>query len=158
MYKDKQKQKEANKAAAQRQRDKKGRVLEEIEINVIPENIIPSVIPEQGITERVLPDKPKRGKDIKCFEDLPPDVQRTIEMLSDSEEEKQRRTGIAIHYQHIFPGEYEPNSGEAFTKLMATLSANSPNYPVSKPSDTDYVPMCETTKKWVKEQLACIRE
>ena len=48
-------------------------------------------------------DKPKRGKDIKCFEDLPPDVQRTIEMLSDSEEEKQRRTGIAIHYQHVFP-------------------------------------------------------
>ena len=98
----------------------------------------------------------KRGKDIKCFEDLPPDIQRTIIDISESEEEKQRRTGIAIHYQHVFPDRYEPNSDERFTRLMASLPLGSPTYPVSKPGDADYVPMCETTRKWVKEQLAYV--
>ena len=60
----------------------------------------------EGHTTNRVTDKPKCGKDIKCFEDLPPDVQQTIEILSDNEEEKKRRTGIAIHYQHIFPERY----------------------------------------------------
>lgn len=49
---------------------------------------------------------PKRGLDIKCFEDLPPDVQETIRSISQSNEEFQRRTQIAITYQHTFPGRY----------------------------------------------------
>ena len=48
----------------------------------------------------------KRGKDIKCFSDLPPDVQATINRVSDTNEEKQKRTGIAIRYQHLFPDQY----------------------------------------------------
>jgi len=48
----------------------------------------------------------KRGKDIKVFEDLPPDVQQTIRRMSDSNEEFQRRIGIAIRYQHLFPRRY----------------------------------------------------
>lgn len=48
----------------------------------------------------------KRGFDIKCFEDLPPDVQATIRRLSESNEEFQKRTGIAIAYQHLFPNRY----------------------------------------------------
>lgn len=48
----------------------------------------------------------KRGKDIKTFEDLPPDVQQTIRRVSESNEEFRRRTGIAIRYQHLFPGRF----------------------------------------------------
>ena len=48
--------------------------------------------------------KPKRGKDIKCFADLPPDVQETINMMSRRDGkidpiDKIRRTKIAIHYR-----------------------------------------------------------
>jgi len=56
--------------------------------------------------------KYKRGKDIKCFEDLPPDVRRTIEKMSTIEDGKMdlsikaNRTAIAINYQHLFPGRY----------------------------------------------------
>ena len=48
----------------------------------------------------------KRGLDIKCFSDLPPDVQATINRLSDTNEEKQKRTAAAIKYQHLFPNRY----------------------------------------------------
>lgn len=48
----------------------------------------------------------ERGLDIKCFEDLPLDVQETIKAVSQSNEEFQRRTGIAIRYQHLFPDKY----------------------------------------------------
>lgn len=48
----------------------------------------------------------KRGQDIKCFEDLPLDVQQTIRRTSDSNEEFQKRTAAAIHYQHLFPDRY----------------------------------------------------
>lgn len=51
-------------------------------------------------------DNTKRGLDIKCFADLPPDVQATINRLSESNEEKRRRTQIAIHYQHVFPNRF----------------------------------------------------
>jgi len=49
----------------------------------------------------------KRGLDIKCFEDLPPDVQESIRTVSESNEEFKRRTGIAIRYQHLFPDSLE---------------------------------------------------
>ena len=53
----------------------------------------------------------KRGKDIKCFADLPPDVQQTIDRLSTVDGKidqtiKANRTAIAINYQHIFPNSY----------------------------------------------------
>ncbi len=52
--------------------------------------------------------EPKHGLDIKCFEDLPPDVQQTIDVMSVVEGVvdktiKANRTAIAIHYQHLFP-------------------------------------------------------
>jgi len=52
------------------------------------------------------PSPAKRGKDIKTFEDLPPDVQESIRTVSESNEEFKRRTGIAIRYQHLFPDRY----------------------------------------------------
>jgi hypothetical protein len=63
-------------------------------------------------------DKPKVkkfGKDIKCFEDLPPDVQRDILAMSRVGNDNpavynianlQQRTVIAINYQHLFPHRY----------------------------------------------------
>lgn len=54
----------------------------------------------------------KRGKDIKCFADLPLDVQNTIESMSVNDEGvidqtiKANRTAIAVHYQHLFPDRY----------------------------------------------------
>jgi len=55
---------------------------------------------------------PKRGKDIKVFEDLPLDVQQTIDRMSTVDGKidqaiKANRTAIAIHYQHIFPDRFE---------------------------------------------------
>ena len=49
--------------------------------------------------------KPKRGKDIKTFEDLPPDVQHTIDSLSMTagkicQTVKANRTAIAVNYQN----------------------------------------------------------
>ena len=61
--------------------------------------------------------KPKRGKDIKCFEDLHPEIQATIRAVSESNEEFKRRTAIAIHYQHMFPERYEPK-GAALTNVV----------------------------------------
>ena len=53
----------------------------------------------------------KRGKDIKVFDDLPPDVQQTIDTMSVVEGKidqtiKANRTAIAVHYQHLFPDRY----------------------------------------------------
>lgn len=50
--------------------------------------------------------QPSTAKEIKCFEDLPPDVQQTIRTISSTDEEFQRRAGIAIRYQHLFPDRY----------------------------------------------------
>ena len=55
--------------------------------------------------------KPKRGKDIKVFADLPPDVQQTIDNLSMVDGKicqrvKANRTAIAINYQHLFPDRF----------------------------------------------------
>ena len=57
------------------------------------------------------PETGKRGKDIKCFEDLPPDVQQTIDSMSVvdgviDQTIKANRTAIAINYQHLFPDRY----------------------------------------------------
>ena len=109
MYKDKDRQREANRKA-QAKFKAKG---------------ITEGITNQGIT---LPEKTdlgntltttqavgvsnaKRGKDIKVFEDLPPDVQQTIDKMSVVDGKidqtiKVNRTAIAVHYQHLFPDRY----------------------------------------------------
>lgn len=82
MYKDKDKQKEANRQAKARQRAKQGMTSE-------------------GMTQQGMTDN---------------------SMVSDQE----------------------------FTSLLASLPSNSPTYRVSKPGDADYVPMCETTRRFIK--------
>ena len=57
------------------------------------------------------PETGKRGKDIKVFADLPPDVQQTIDSLSMVDGKicqrvKANRTAIAINYQHLFPDRF----------------------------------------------------
>ena len=57
------------------------------------------------------PETAKRGKDIKTFADLPPDVQMTIDSLSMVDGKicqtvKANRTAIAINYQHLFPDRF----------------------------------------------------
>ncbi len=44
-----------------------------------------------------------RFKANKAFKSLPPDVQQSIDRLSDSPEEKANRTAIALNYQKMFP-------------------------------------------------------
>jgi hypothetical protein len=101
MYKDKNKQREANRRASQRRRDQ----LKSLANAIIPNQ---ESMTNQGMMTRNSDANviPKRGKDIKCFTDLPPDVQRTINRISQSNEEKVKRTAIAIHYQHLFPDRY----------------------------------------------------
>ena len=73
--------------------------------------------PQCETTKAFIEDRPKdkleskRGRDIKVFDDLPPDVQQTIDIMSivDGKMDltiKANRTAIAIHYQHTFPGRY----------------------------------------------------
>lgn len=132
MYKDPDKHREAVKLATRRYRAKKAdsvlssqkdgldnarglAVVDKIGDTqpVIPLNVIPKLEPEDKGQELHLciKSKPKRGKDIKCFEDLPRDVQETIDIMSVVEGKidqtmKANRTAIAINYQHLFPGRY----------------------------------------------------
>ncbi len=69
--------------------------------------------PEQGVILKPIPfaePKRKRGEDIKTFHDLPPDVQRSIDSMSqhadNKVEDKAARTSRAIRYQHTFPNRY----------------------------------------------------
>jgi len=105
MYKDKDRQKEANRKASQHRRDKaKGMTQEGV---VIPDHPVP-----------VIPKSDKfRGLAITCFEDLPPDVQKAIRQ--EPEDQWSIRTVVAIHYQHLFPHRYYPNHDLGFTTLMA---------------------------------------
>ena len=98
MYKDKDKQREANRAAKAKQRAMQG-------MTEGRRNVIPDVIP--------LLAGPRRGKDITKFEHLPPDVQGTINRLSGSyysesatPQEHSSRTAITIDYQHKRPDRY----------------------------------------------------
>ena len=129
MYKDKDKQREANRQAKMRQREREG-------MTITLENVIPVVIPKtqsgnvrvskpgdadyvpQCETTRAFtegrdkrPSTAKRGLDIKVFEDLPPDVQETIDRMSVvdgkiDQTTKAKRTVAAIRYQHLFPNRY----------------------------------------------------
>jgi len=110
MYKDKDKQREANKKAKARQRAK-------LCTEMITNDIADELGMTQGMTlaDNVIPLNdirviPKQGQDIKCYSD------------------------------------------QDFTKLLVTLPSGSPTYRVSKPGDEDYVPMCETTRRYIEDE------
>ncbi len=126
MYKDKEKQREANKQAKARQRARQGMTEGVTNQGMTPVIREPSVIPS-----------PRRGKDITKFDHLPVDVQATINRLSDDEQEHGRRTAIAINYQHLFPDRYH------CTGTGGELVSNPVPVRVSKPGDADYKPLCE---------------
>lgn len=133
MYKDKDKQREANREASQRRRDK-GMTKQMSNEGMTARNGTLNVIPSS-----------KRGKDIKCFADLPPDVQDTISLMSQRDgkidkDEKAKRTLAAIKYQHLFPDRYEPVSLAERVGLCVT----------GKPGDSDYNGIC--TEEWRAER------
>ena len=124
-YKNKDRQKEANRQAQARFKAKG-----------ITEGITNQGITNQLKANQVIPNM-RRGKDIKCFEDLPPDVQRSIDMMSEVDGKidktiKANRTAIAISYQHSFPGRYYPVSTYHYPQDATT----------SKPGDHDYNGVC----------------
>ena len=108
----------------------------------------------------------KRGKDIQCFADLPPDVQGEIERMAKWKEEvgantyeaeKAARTATAIHYQHLFPNRYYPTGISGVTanvkvpdyKSSDELAPSQYNK-VPLPGDADYVGVChEVDGCWV---------
>ena len=160
MYKDKDKQREAIKEATRRYRAKKGdsalsgqkdspqnaRGLPVIDEVGDTQPVIPlKVIPKQDVTLVMTMVTPKRGKDIKCFEDLPLDVQETIDKMSlfdgkIDHVDKAKRTAAAIKYQRIFPDRFKPDCGLTCRGAVVT----------GKPGDTDYNGIC--TKEWRDER------
>ncbi len=111
MYKDKDRQREANAERQRRYKAKKKACCSEGVTGgdeALPHklNLMADAINQQVIRS------PKRGKDIKCFADLPPDIRRTIERMSTVEDGaidqsiKVNRTAIAVNYQHQFPDRY----------------------------------------------------
>ncbi len=128
-YKDKDKQREANR---ERQRRYKANQKALPKQGVTNEKALLNQGVTEGVTDKLLePAKAfeganqfgpkgvtstKRGKDIKCFADLPPDVQQNIISMSTingklDETKKAKRTTSAITYQHLFPDRYEPQAG-----------------------------------------------
>jgi hypothetical protein len=77
----------------------------------------------------------KRGKDIKCFADLPPDVQETIVRMTTDRNGKMdqiaraKRTAAAIKYQHLFPHKYDNPGPVTDAELVVVMG---------KPGDEDY--------------------
>ena len=149
MYKDKDKQREANKRIQAKRRAKgvtqgviesgcdKGVTVTKADSHVDASDIGVVKALHQAIS------KPKRGKDIKCFGDLPVDVQDTIVKMSTidgkmDEDEKAKRTLAAIKYQHLFPDRYE--STDAVCTGVVT----------GKPGDEDYNGIC--TSEWRAER------
>ena len=143
MYKDKDRQREANRQAQARFKAKKVLLEQGVSAQVLPNGTTDvSVVkalhklvklertaqgnirvskpgdadyePQCETTRAFVDNRAKRPsptKQVKCFEDLPPDVQATIESMSmvDGKMDqtiKVNRTAIAIHYQHTFPGRY----------------------------------------------------
>lgn len=94
-------------------------------------------IPNTSIPNTSIPNK--RGKDIKCFTDLPLDVQQTIERLCPDvvgdHAERCRRAAIAISYQHGHPDRYYPQ--DAVCSGVVT----------GKPGDDDYNGVCTEDRR-----------
>jgi len=130
-YKDKDKQREAQREWVRRKR---------VEQN--PEEF--KARAEGTFTGSTKQGSTKRGKDIKCFADLPPDVQATINQMSRDdngkivEAVKSKRTVAAIKYQHLFPDRYH------------TTSAVCTSVVTGKPGDADYNGIC--TDEWRVER------
>ena len=169
MYKDKDGQREAN---AERQRRYKAK-----QKALLSEGVTDKALPkDERLTEaeclqshveiklKSVPPKPKRGKDIKCFAGLPPDVQQTIDMMGTVDGKidqtiKANRTAIAVNYQHLFPDKYEPMSLPSCCQLTESeregynpaseLKPGEYNH-VSKPGDDDYNGIC--TPEWRAER------
>lgn len=126
MYKDKDKQREANRKA---QAKFKAKGITQAVLKGITEGakLQKKMGITEGISERVLSDAelkahcvkviPKRGKDIQCFEDLPLDVQQAIN--KEEPDQRARRTAAAIKYQHLFPDRYAPSYDQEFTRRIA---------------------------------------
>ena len=113
MYKDKDKQREANRVAQARFKAKgitEGITNQGITLTspVIPDGstTIDAVQALHRLIAKPLVIKARRGKDITNFEHLPPDVQATINRISMDNQEHNRRTAIAIDYQHKQPDKY----------------------------------------------------
>ena len=146
MYKDKDRQREANRKAQAKFKAKgiTKRVLPKSDKEVFGETMLKMTSHEQQL---------KRGKDIKCFADLPPDVQKSIDRMSINKDGtinqtvKANRTAIAINYQHLFPNSYESAGDLDFTRLLAQASPG--HVRVSKPGDADYIPQCQTTRDFM---------
>ena len=68
---------------------------------------------------------------LPAFDDLPIDVQLSIDRISDSPEEKARRTAVALGYQRV----YGKRNGYGLDCRMPVNSA--------KPGDDDYQPHTE---------------
>lgn len=122
MYKDVDRQREANRVSQAKHRQGMTSVD-----SVIPEQT-KSVIP--GITPCKASASTKRGDDIKCFEDLPSDVQADIRRLArdytaldgkpvSKEQDFTDRTARAINYQHLFPDGFYSGGRETlcFSKM-----------------------------------------
>ena len=128
MYKDPDKQREANRKASQRKRDK-GMTQGMTNEGMTAVNEQTHVIPSS-----------KRGKDIKCFADLPLDVQQTIDSMSTVDGKidktiKANRTVIALDYQQTFgAGAYYPH-GATCTGVVT-----------GKPGNDNYDGIC--TDEW----------
>ncbi len=143
MYKDKAKQREAGKERTRRYRNKhKGVTNEGVTDKALPDGYIGAVPCAPPILEPNL----KRGKDIKCFADLPPDVQQTIDRMSVVDGKidqtiKVNRTAIAISYQHMFPD---------FPDRYHTTGVVCTGIVTGKPGDADYDGIC--TKEWRAER------
>ena len=101
-----------------------------------PEALQVKGVTNKGVTQGVT----KRGKDIQCFADLPPDVQQNIISMSTingklDEAIKAKRTTSAITYQHLFPDRYEPRAGLDAGPIVTGL-----------PGDPDYNGVCLDAK------------
>jgi len=145
-YKDKDKQREAGKERARRYRNKhKGVTNEGVTDKALP----PDLDIREGFDEAKMQGSTKRGKDIECFEDLPPDVQQTIDKMSVVDGKidqtiKAKRTAIAVDYQHLFPGRYY-STGAVCGRVVT-----------GKPGDADYNGVC--TPAWRAERSKVIHK
>ena len=115
VYKDINKQREANKQIQARRRQQgmtKG----------VTDQGVTAGVTVKGVTDNVTPKR-------QTFTDLPADVQHTIDRISDSPEERAVRTAIAVDYQAKHPGsQHKGIDYEAEPRGTA------------KPGDPDYQP------------------
>ena len=136
-YKDKDKQREAQRDWVRQKRATKGSTEQGSTEGSIPIKVMAEVDAACGDK---LGHGLKRGLAIKCFADLPMDVKQTIIKMSDGDkDEKAKRTVAAIRYQHLFPDRYD-NRGMPAELIAVT----------GKPGDADYNGIC--TPEWRAER------